>query len=112
MAQSLAKILVHVVFSTKDRVPFLRDAGLRGELYRYQGGVLRELGCHVMSGGGADDHVHFLFALSRTTTVADTIKELKRVSTIWIKDQRPTLDDFAWQRGYGAFRSDSRSEMR
>jgi putative transposase len=103
MAQSLAKILLHAVFSTKDRRPFLREEPLREELHRYLAGTLTKIECQVMSVGGVEDHVHLLFAHSRTATVADAIKELKRTSSIWLKNKSPKLSDFAWQHGYGVF---------
>jgi REP element-mobilizing transposase RayT len=66
MPQSLAKILVHAVFSTKDRHPFLRDKNIREELFLYIGGTLTNLDCQPIIVGGAEDHVHLLCALSRT----------------------------------------------
>jgi REP element-mobilizing transposase RayT len=103
MPQSLAKILVHTVFSTKDRHPFLRDKALRAELHRYLGGILANHGCQPLIVGGVDDHVHLLSTLSRTCEVADLVKELKRGSSLWVKTKGPDLRDFAWQNGYGIF---------
>ena len=103
MAQSLAKILLHMVFSTKERQPFLRDQALREELHRYLGGILTNLECQPLIVGGVEDHVHLLFAHSRTATVADVVKELKRGSTVWLKTKSPALTEFAWQNGYGVF---------
>src|SRR4029079_7645923 len=103
MAQSLAKILLHLVFSTKERRPFLRDQPLREELHRYLGGILTNLECQPLIIGGVEDHVHLLFAHSRTATVADVVKELKRGSSVWLKTQSPELSEFAWQNGYGVF---------
>ncbi len=67
MAQSLAKILVHTVFSTKERRPFLRDNALRDQMQRFLGGILVHLQCQPVIVGGVEDHVHFLCALSRTS---------------------------------------------
>ena len=103
MAQSLAKILVHTVFSTKERRPFLRDAALRDELHRYLGGILMNLDCQPVIAGGVEDHVHLLCALSKTRDAAAMVKEVKRGSSIWLKTKGPDLSDFAWQNGYGAF---------
>ena len=103
MAQSLSKVLLHAVFSTKDREPFLRECVLREELFRYFAGILTKLECQVMIAGGVEDHVHLLFALSRTNCIADVIKELKRGSSLWLKGKSPTLANFAWQHGYGVF---------
>ena len=103
MPQSLAKILVHTVFSTKDRRPFLRDRALREELHRYLGGILAKLECQPIIVGGIEDHVHLLSALSRTCEAAETVKEVKRGSSLWLKTKSPDLHDFAWQNGYGIF---------
>jgi putative transposase len=103
MPQSLSRILVHTVFSTKDRRPFLRDKTLRVELHRYLGGIVSHLDSQPIICGGVEDHVHLLCALSRTCVPAEMVKELKRGSSLWIKTKSPELRDFAWQSGYGIF---------
>jgi REP element-mobilizing transposase RayT len=103
MSQSLAKILVHTVFSTKDRRPFLRDQSLRAELHRYLGGILGHHDCQPLIVGGVEDHVHILSTLSRTGTAAEMVKDVKRGSSLWLKTKNPDLHDFAWQNGYGIF---------
>ena len=103
MAQSLAKILLHVVFSTKERRAFLKDQALRDELHRYLGGILTNLGCQPLIIGGVEDHVHLLFAHARTANVADVLKEVKRSSTLWLKPKSPPLAEFGRQNGYGVF---------
>jgi REP element-mobilizing transposase RayT len=103
VSQSLAKILVHLVFSTKERRPFLRDLQLRDELHRYLGGIISSLDCQPIIVGGVEDHVHSLFALARTSALSEIVKEIKRGSSLWIKTKSKGLSDFAWQNGYGAF---------
>ena len=103
MPQSLAKILVHTVFSTKDRHQFLRDEALRAELHRYLGGILANHDRQPFIIGGVEDHVHLLSTLSRTCGVAEMVKEVKRGSSLWLKTQGPGLRDFAWQNGNGIF---------
>ncbi len=103
MSQSLAKLVVHFVFSTKDRRPFLRDDNLRAQLHDYLGGILRHNGSQPLAAGGTADHVHVLTALSRTCSAADAVKELKRGSTLWLKAKAPDLAGFNWQSGYGVF---------
>jgi REP element-mobilizing transposase RayT len=103
MPQSLAKILIHAVFSTKDRRPFLRAKPLREETHRYLGGILANHDCQPLIVGGVADHVHFLSTLSRTCEPAEIIKEVKRGSSLWLKTKTPDLRDFAWQSGYGIF---------
>ena len=103
MPQSLAKILVHTVFSTKERRPFLRDRILREELHRYLGGILTQHDCQPIIVGGVEDHVHILGTLARTCDAATMVKELKRGSSLWLKTKGDDLQDFAWQNGYGIF---------
>jgi REP element-mobilizing transposase RayT len=103
MPQSLSCVHIHLVFSTKNREPFLCDAPIRDEMHAYLGGIARKLDCLPVIVGGTEDHVHLLLRLGRTTTQADLVKELKRVSNTWIKHKSSALADFAWQGGYGAF---------
>jgi REP element-mobilizing transposase RayT len=103
MAQSLAKILTHTVFSTKDRRPYLQNKPLRDELHHYLGGILENHNCQSIIIGGVQDHVHILSTFSRTWEVAEMVKELKRSSSLWLKGKYPDLHDFAWQNGYGIF---------
>jgi putative transposase len=103
MPQSLAKILVHTVFSTKERRPFLRDAALRQELHRYLGGILKNVDCQPIIVGGVEDHVHLLASLSRTCAAAEMVKEVKRGSSLWAKEREAGMRDFGWQNGYGMF---------
>jgi putative transposase len=103
MSQSLAKILVHAVFSTKDRHPFLRDKTVREELFLYLGGTLANLDCQPIIVGGVEDHVHLLCALSRTCNASEMVKEVKRGSSLWLKTKGADLAGFAWQSGYGIF---------
>ena len=103
MSQSLAKVLVHTIFSTKERRPFLRDKSLREELHRYIGGILAQRDCQPLIVGGTEDHIHILSMLPRTSTAADMVKEAKRGSSLWLKTKNADLHDFAWQNGYGIF---------
>jgi len=103
MPQSLARILVHFVFSTKYRHPFLAEKNIRNEMHAYLGGVCKGVGCPVLIVGGVADHVHILSLLTRTLSVADVMGEIKRESSKWIKSKGQMLTKFAWQNGYGAF---------
>ncbi len=103
MSQSLAKILIHTVFSTKERRPFLSDKSVREKLHRYLGGILLQHDSQPIVIGGVEDHAHILSTLSRTGTAAEMVKELKRGSSLWLKAKSPDLHDFAWQNGYGMF---------
>jgi REP element-mobilizing transposase RayT len=103
MSQSLSNLIVHLVFSAKHRKPFLRDESLRDEMHRQLGGTSKTLECPPVVVGGVEDHVHILARQARTITVADWVKELKRVTSLWIKERDTKLRDFQWQAGYGAF---------
>ena len=85
MPQSLSRVLIHSVFSTKNRTPLLRDPEFRDQFHAYLGGCTRTLDCHPIQIGGTEDHIHLLTTLSRTIAIADFIKEIKRNSTIWAK---------------------------
>lgn len=103
MPQSLSKLLVHIVFSTKYREPFLHDRVIRERVHAYLAGVCNANGSHALIVGGVADHVHILCDLSRTKTVAELVGEVKRSSSKWIKALSKDLTQFAWQNGYGAF---------
>lgn len=102
MAQSLARLWTHLIFSTKERYPFLADTTVRVDMHKYLATVLRTHDCPTMVVGGCDDHVHALFALSRNHSIADIVKEIKRTSSAWIKTIE-RYSKFRWQAGYGAF---------
>lgn len=103
MPQSLASVYIHLVFSTKQRRPFLRDKTVRAALHGYLGACSKNLGCSPLLVGGVEDHVHLLARFGRTITQADWVKELKRVSHLWLNQQGTDHGDFEWQGGYAAF---------
>ncbi len=103
MPQSLSRILIHTVFSTKNRQPFFSDPDVRSEMHAVIGGMVKKLGCQPIRIGGMPDHVHLLTTLSRTLSVADFVKETKRASTDWIRQRDEQLSGFHWQAGYGVF---------
>ena len=103
MPQSLSAVYIHLVFSTKDRRPLLRDKPTRDVLHSYLGGVSKQLDCSPIQIGGVEDHVHLLARFGRTLTLAEWVKELKRVSNLWLKERGHDSADFEWQGGYAAF---------
>jgi putative transposase len=96
MPQSLVKILVHVVFSTKNRVKLI-DPAIEDSLYGYIHGIKSKL----ILANGTWDHIHMLISLGKTVDVSKLIGAIKRESSVWIKDNGESR--FYWQEGYGAF---------
>ena len=103
MPQSLSRIYLHIIFSTKNRERFLTDAELRMVLHAYLGATMKNLECVPVEIGGVEDHVHILCLFPRTQSVAGVVKETKRVSTNWLHEKSPDLRGFHWQNGYGVF---------
>ena len=91
MPQSLALVLVHIIFSTKNRMAFLQSAELRSEVHAYLTGTLRGLECDPLQVGGVEDHVHILGGLSRKISLAELIKNLKTSSTRIVKGKGLTV---------------------
>lgn len=102
MPQSLSNILIHVVWSTKDRHPWLTP-DIRYKTHAFLAGAVRNMGCEAYRVGGVADHVHLAVRLSRTLSVSRLVKEVKSASSTWIKAQDPAFAHFYWQLGYGAF---------
>ena len=102
MPQSISYLMIHIIFSTKDRTPVI-NADIRSGLHAYLAAVTRNMNCECLRVGGVADHVHLAVRLSRTLTMAKFIETLKTSSSKWLKTQSQELTNFAWQRGYGAF---------
>jgi len=102
MSQSLARVYVHLVFSTKHRQPLIDDA-IKPHLFAYLAGICGRMGCHPVRVGGHDDHIHILCTLSRSLPLMDLLEEIKKRSSRWMKLQGESYSNFYWQNGYGAF---------
>jgi REP element-mobilizing transposase RayT len=102
MPQSLAKILVHIVFSTKNRQPLI-DPAIEPQLHSYMATVFRSLESPVLLIGGTNDHVHSLCSLSRNYAMKELLQEVKRSTSKWAKTKGAAYRNFYWQDGYGAF---------
>jgi REP element-mobilizing transposase RayT len=103
MSQSLSQIYLHIVFSTKNRIPFLKEKSLRIDTHAYILGICKNLESPSLIVGGVEDHVHILCRFSRNCSVSNLLRELKKGSSKWIKEQSLSASDFKWQEGYGAF---------
>jgi putative transposase len=102
MAHTFTNLLTHIIFSTKDRAPFIA-AELKPELHAYLGGMVREIKGKAYSINGTADHVHLLVSLPPTLALSDAMKMVKANSSRWVSDKWSSRKDFSWQIGYAAF---------
>jgi REP element-mobilizing transposase RayT len=100
MPQSLANILIHVIWSTKERRPLVTEA-VRPGLHGYLAGILKNLESPALIINSVADHVHVLCQLSKNLAACKLVEEAKKSSSKWMKEQG--VWDFAWQNGYGLF---------
>jgi len=102
MAQTLTRILVHAVFSTKNRRNLITPE-VEGEMHAYLGGICRNRESPALAIGGTENHVHLLISLSKNIALSNLMMTLKKDSSAWIKTKGDGFSDFHWQEGYGAF---------
>jgi len=102
MANTYTSLNYHVVFSTKNRQPFL-DETIRDRLFAYLGGIARENGMTALEIGGVADHVHLLLAIPAALAISKAIQLLKGGSSHWLKETFTNMNHFSWQDGYAAF---------
>jgi REP element-mobilizing transposase RayT len=92
----------HLIFSTKQRQPWLSD-GLRARVHDYLGGIIRGEGGHPIEIGGVADHIHILFGWRTDEAISVLSRNLKANSSKWIHETFPELRQFRWQEGYAIF---------
>ena len=102
MAQSLSKVLLHIIFSTKNREPWL-DSNVRPRMHAYLATICRDAGADFVRVGGVSDHVHIVTTLARTLSQAQLIEEIKKASSKWVKALDVRYRGFFWERGYAVF---------
>jgi putative transposase len=102
MASSLVKILLHIVFSTRKRVPFI-DTALQTDLYPYMAAILRQREATLIALGGVPDHVHILLRMKAGHKLSDLVRATKAVSSKWVHERPESIPEFGWQTGYAAF---------
>jgi putative transposase len=102
MPHTSANLLVHLIFSTKQRCPSIRP-DLRTDLFAYLGGIVREMRGVALMVNGTADHVHLLIRIPPVHAVADVARVLKTNSSRWVHEKWPHYRSFAWQTGYGVF---------
>ena len=98
MPSTYLDLTCHVIFSTKHRQPTI-DASWRGALHGYMGGTIKGLGATPISIGGVEDHIHLLMGLRGTHAVSDLVREIKKASSVWVKDHVGARQ-FTWQEGF------------
>lgn len=109
MAQTLTSLIIHIVFSTKHRVPIITPE-IEPDLFNYMGGILKNNSSPLLAAGGVSDHVHLLVSQSKNIALSVLLQDVKKDSSSWIKTKGEVFKDFHWQDGYGAF-SVSKSEV-
>jgi REP element-mobilizing transposase RayT len=102
VAHTFARLLIHIVFSTKDRRPWIQDP-LRARTHAYLGGIVTQVGGRAVVVGGVADHVHLLVDQPPRFPISDLVRDTKANSSAWMRMEFPGLSAFAWQTGYGAF---------
>jgi REP element-mobilizing transposase RayT len=102
MAQTLVSLMVHVVFSTKNREPMITPE-VEPELYAYLAGTAKNLESRCLAAGGTENHVHLLVSQSKKVALCYLMEEIKKSSSKWIKTKGSTFRTFGWQDGYGGF---------
>jgi REP element-mobilizing transposase RayT len=102
MAQTLVSLLVHIIFSTKNRERIITPE-IEPELFAYMGGILRNHESRLLDAGGTDDHVHLLVSQSKNVSLSALLNDVKKDSSSWIKTKGSRFRNFHWQDGYGAF---------
>jgi REP element-mobilizing transposase RayT len=102
MADSLVSLLAHVVFSTKNRVDLITPE-IEPELYAYMAAIAHNHGSRLLSINGTSNHVHLLLSLSKTISISDTLREIKKGSSSFMRNRDRAFRHFGWQDGYGGF---------
>ena len=102
MPQSLVKMLIHIVFSTKNRADLILPE-IERDLFGYLNGIVGNNGSKLILANGTTNHVHLLVSLGKTITISELVGDIKRSSSNWIKKQNASFGNFYWQKGYGAF---------
>jgi putative transposase len=102
MPQSLVKILVHIVFSTKNRADLILPK-IENDLYSYINGIVENNKSKLILANGTTNHVHLLVSLGKTIDISELVGDIKRDSSKWVKEKSRHFENFYWQEGYGAF---------
>ena len=102
MPGTYTQILLHVIFSTKHRHPWIQP-DIADRLYDYMGGIIRKERGTLYEIGGVEDHVHLYLRWRPDETISNLMRNVKAGSSLWVHQTFPALGDFAWQEGYGAF---------
>ncbi|MDR0811801.1 MAG: IS200/IS605 family transposase [Paludibacter sp.] len=110
MGQSLAQVYLHLIFSTKNRYPFIHKE-IENELFAYIGGIIKNLNGIPFIINGMADHIHILCSFPRSISLSDFLKTIKASSSLWIKTKGNQYQHFSWQDGYGVFSVSSSKKL-
>ncbi len=102
MSQTLTNLLVHIIFSTRNRARLITPE-IEPDLFAYIGGILRNHESRLLDAGGTSEHVHLLISQSKNIALSGLLKEIKKGSSSWIKTQSDAFRSFHWQDGYAGF---------
>ena len=102
MPQSFIDIIIHFVFSTKNRRRSI-DPSIQPRLHENIGGIVKNKGGKILAIGGMADHIHLLVSLPKNISISDFIRDIKANSSRWMHRQYAFQKKFSWQNGYGAF---------
>jgi putative transposase len=102
MANTFTCLYYHLIFSTKNREPWIRH-DVESRVWSYMGGIACDNRMTPIQIGGMPDHVHAVVALPTTLSLSEAVKQLKGGSSKWVKDAVPGLKGFTWQDGYAGF---------
>ncbi len=102
MSHTYSNLLVHAVWSTKNRQPFITK-DIKTRLHGYLRSAIDDSGAKLLFINGVEDHVHLLFVTPLTLLIPDLLEKVKPASTKWLQKTFPQTKEFSWQTGYGAF---------
>lgn len=102
MSGTYSQLLLHVVFSTKGREPWITPE-VAERLYAYIGGIVRAERGVLFDVGGVEDHIHMYLRWRPDASVSDLMRTVKSRSSKWLHAEFPKLGEFAWQEGYSVF---------
>ncbi len=103
MPQSFVANYIHLVFSTKNRISALKGTVIQNELFPYINQVIKKNHSTCFIINGTENHIHLFISLSPRVALSDLVRNIKRASSIWLKEKDAQFKEFHWQEGYAAY---------